>query len=299
MPDGKTTVKTALRSENIKKTIETVIGKNKHLKLYGDLIYVDSNEKGSASRLLSQLENDETKSDKILSYETKPIQRYKLFLFLAILFFIAGYVITEFNYSLFTGKAKKITPVLMCFIFMSCNTNTLDILQGTMNWHKKEYKKSVASFKHVLVNKENPQEITDYALYNLGSSYTMLNEEEAAIEQFSKISADAPKNVKYGAYYNMGVILFENGKYEDAKDCFKKAIQTDNSKLDAKINMELSMQMVESNVKKSQATANPAVDNQNKQPEVEDALFEHIKENDQKQWKNSESDQNTDYSNDY
>ena len=43
----------------------------------------------------------------------------------------------------------------------------------------------------------------------------------------------------------------------------------------------------------------PAAEAKEKLPEMEDALFEHIKEQDKKQWKNSEQNQDIDYSQDY
>jgi hypothetical protein len=43
----------------------------------------------------------------------------------------------------------------------------------------------------------------------------------------------------------------------------------------------------------------PAAESNEKMPDMEDALFEHIKEQDKKQWKNSEQNQNIDYSQDY
>jgi hypothetical protein len=97
----------------------------------------------------------------------------------------------------------------------------------------------------------------------------------------------------------MGVIHFKNAEYELAKESFKKAIQIDNTKIEAKINMELSIKMYQTEVKQNQTEAMPAAESNEKMPDMEDALFEHIKEQDKKQWKNSEQNQNIDYSQDY
>ena len=218
------------------------------------------------------------------------------------MFFVLGYILTEFELKRFLVKSKFINSVIVfvCIFLTGCNSDTYNILQGTIAWHNKDYKVSVAKYKDVAENKENENSfVQDYALYNLGASYSMLNEEKSAIEKFSQISSDSPKSVQYGAFYNMGVIHFKNGEYDLAKELFKQAIQIDNTKIEAKINMELSIKMVQAEVKQNQSEAVPAAESKEKMPDMEDALFEHIKEQDKKQWKNSEENQNIDYSLDY
>lgn len=302
LPDKVTKVKTALRSKNIIGAIEKINKKDKSGKNQGNIIYINSNVYGSASKLINQLVSKKSKNEKIFTYETKPVPRYKLFLFFAIMFFVLGYILTEFELKRFLVKSKFINSVIVfvCIFLTGCNSDTYNILQGTIAWHNKDYKVSVAKYKDVAENKENENSfVQDYALYNLGASYSMLNEEKSAIEKFSQISSDSPKSVQYGAFYNMGVIHFKNGEYDLAKDLFKQAIQIDNTKIEAKINMELSIKMVQAEVKQNQSEAVPAAESKEKMPDMEDALFEHIKEQDKKQWKNSEQNQDIDYSQDY
>lgn len=301
LPDNKTKVMTALRSKNIASSIEKTSSKLKRSKVQGNITYINSNERGSASSLLRQLAVSGLNNEKILSYETKAVPRYKLFLFLAVIFFVAGYIITEFDFNRFFGKIKKISPVLICFLFIGCYSDTVSILDGTIAWHKKEYKKSVAQFKTVAeADRDNDKDyVKNYARYNLGTSYAVLNEDAAALQQFGKIPENSSKAIKYATFYNTGVILFKSGKYEEARSFFRKAIEADSTKIEAKINMELSMKKIQGDVRKNQVNAIPAAENNSRQPEVEDALFQHIKENDQKQWKNSETKQSVDYSNDY
>ena len=90
-----------------------------------------------------------------------------------------------------------------------------------------------------------------------------------------------------------------NADYDLATESFKKAIQIDNTKIEAKINMELSIKKYQTEVKQAQSEAIPAAEAKEKMPDMEDALFEHIKEQDKKQWKNSEQNQDIDYSQDY
>jgi tetratricopeptide (TPR) repeat protein len=128
-----------------------------------------------------------------------------------------------------------------------------------------------------------------YALYDLGTAYLMLGEEAAALEQFNSIGSDAPDAVRYAAFYNAGVLAWRNSDFEEARDYFRKALEIDSTKIDAKINFELSMQQTDAKGKQNQSNQIQASPEESSPQNLEKALFEHIKENDQKQWKNSES----------
>ena len=60
------------------------------------------------------------------------------------------------------------------------------------------------------------------ALNNLGLSYWRLGREELAIEQFTAVLNQGP-DAK--AYYNLGVVLFNQGKLDGARECFLGALQ--------------------------------------------------------------------------
>jgi Tfp pilus assembly protein PilF len=126
----------------------------------------------------------------------------------------------------------------------------------------------------------------------------MLGEDTAALEQFKNISDDAPANVRYSALYNSGLLAWRNSDYESARDFFRKALEIDSSKIDAKINLELSMQQVQSKGQQNQSNEIQASQEEGPQ-NLEEAVFEHIKENDQKQWKNSESKESSNLAEDF
>lgn len=298
--DNETLVQTALRADRITGAIEDAQAKLPFVKNQTPVLYVDSNSRTSAATILSQLQQKSGNglSMQITSYEAKSIMRYKLFLVLAILAFSFSYVITEFNFS---KIVKKAMPVLCVFLFMGCNTNTSQILEGTYAWHKKQYRRSVSCFMSVAETareKENDT-VLYYALYDLGTAYSLLGEDEPAMTRFAEIPEDAPENVRYAAYYNAGIIAHKNEKYEDALSYFRKALEIDSTKIDAKINMELSMQSAMENARQNESQAIPAQEEKDGISDMEKALFKHIKENDLKQWKNSESPQQPNLADDY
>ena len=307
--DGKTLVSTALRSDRINTAIEEA---KKNLGVYknqAEIFYINSSDKGSALKLLNQLKEG---SGQLVSYEAKPVPRFKLFLLLAVLFYSFSYIFTEFDF----GKIKflsssrkstggKIAGSMLCIFiiltFTGCSDSTGDILKGTFAFAKKQYSKAVSYFHSAQENAEktgNSQKLS-YTLYDLGTAYSLLGEDQAAMEKFAQIDAQAPLSVRYGAYYNAGVLAHKNEDYEHAVEYFKKALQTDSTRVDAKINLELSIQSIEVNVQHNQSQAVPSAEDNSINQDLEKAVFERIKENDQKQWKNSETNQGESLADDY
>ena len=300
--DGKTKVMTALRKERIETAIAEANSKFRFFNFRDNLLYIDSTEKGSALQLLSQLRYGPTEN-LITSYEVKPVPRYKLFLSLALLFLIMSYVSTEFHFQRFFLRAKKgaakASLILIISCLCGCSSQTTDIFKGTVSFHQKKYRHSVSCFMKALESDNSNNEINqNYALYDLGTAYIMLGEDTAALEQFKNISDDAPANVRYSALYNSGLLAWRNSDYESAQDFFRKALEIDSSKIDAKINLELSMQQAQSKGQQNQSNEIQASQEEGPQ-NLEEAVFEHIKENDQKQWKNSESKESSNLAEDF
>ncbi len=290
--DGKTKVYSCLQNKFIKQTILETADLYPFYNKKFPVHYYDSTENGSGIKLLNQL-NSSNSGNQIITYETKNILRYKFFITIALILFCLGIFCVEFNYKRFFSNhnnLKSIFVFTMIFVSSGCKLTSIQTIRGSYNWQQKNYKKSITYFLNSLKNAQehNNQLAIDYSLYNLGTSYLMLDEDSAAMEKYAKISQNAPKNVLYASYYNTGVIAYKNENYTQAQDFFRKALEVDNTKIDAKINLELSIKMVKVNASQSNTQLNPISDIQNNLLDMENSLFEHIKENDKKQWKNSD-----------
>ena len=302
--DGKSTVMTALRRDRLEASIAEAHSKFSLFNNRDNLQFIDSMEKGSAVQLLSQLRFGPTEN-LITSYEVKPVPRYKLFLSIALIFLVLSYISTEFNFQKFFGSSKKLAAqtslALLLSILTGCSSQTTDIFKGTVSFHQKKYRHSVSCFmkasEDALANDKRINQ--SYALYDLGTAYIMLGEDNSALEQFKNIAEDAPDNVRYSAFYNAGVLAWRNSDFEDAQEYFKKALEIDSSKIDAKINLELSMQQVQAKGQQNQSNQIQASQEESSPQNLENAVFEHIKENDQKQWKNSESNESSNLAEDF
>lgn len=292
--DKKTYVPSALRSEKILKTIDDVKKNLSYYKNQTPVYYINSIEKGSGMKLLSQLKDTESQ---IITYEAKPVPRYKLFLLLAVLFFAFSYIFTEFDFTkIFAGTSLLVVMML----FTGCSSQTLSIMKGTYAFRQKHYKHAVSCYLTAVQNtEEKKDEAYYYSLFDLGTAYSMLDEKEAAMDKFARISEEAPASVLYATYYNSGVIAHKNADYDKALEYFRRALEVDSTRLEAKINMELSIQMAEENVQHNETKSIPASEQKTPVPEMEKSVFDRVKENDKKQWKNSESDKNQNLAEDY
>ncbi len=299
--DKQTVVKSALRKEKILKSIENAKSKFNFYGNTAQITFINSTAKGSALHLLNQISGKQG-DVLITSYETKPIPRYKLFLVLAILTFIFSYVITEFDFLRFNGfKSSKLATLCVFAMFTSCSSDTQNILSGTISYHKKQYKHAVSQYMNTAENAKihNDETTLNYALFDLGTSYLQLGEETAALEKYNSVSPTAPDSVRYAAFYNAGVLCHKNGDYDEAKKYFRKALEIDNTRIEAKINFELSVQNASQSAKQNESNTVQGSSEESDIKDIENAIFERIKENDQNQWKSNESSPNTNLADDY
>lgn len=303
--DGKTQVMTALRRDRLEKAISEASSRFRFFNNHDGLLYINSQEKGSAIQLLSQLRFGATEN-LITSYEVKPVPRYKLFLSLAAIFLILSYIATEFNFTRFFGSKnhKSSSAALITFLllfFTGCSSETVNILKGTISYQQKKYRHSVSCFMEASESAAADADrlALSYALYDLGTAYIMIGEDEAALEHFKSITEDAPDAVRYSAFYNAGVLAWRNSDFDEARDYFRKALEIDSSKMDAKINFELSMQQSQAKGKQNQSNQIQASQEEAAPQNLEQAVFQHIKENDQKQWKNSETSDSSNLAEDF
>lgn len=88
--DGKTKVKTSLRSQNLREMAEKINGAFQAPSFSrAQVLYLDSRQNGSALRLMKQVKDSESE-EKSIFYEAQNVSRHTLFIFLAMIFFMLG-----------------------------------------------------------------------------------------------------------------------------------------------------------------------------------------------------------------
>jgi len=297
--DKKTKVKSALRTANIIEAIETTEKKFPYIDFTNQqkLLFVKAEEKGSALRLLAQI-----KPAGFVTFESRQVPRFRLFLIIAAVFYVLSFVLSEFDTSIFkkSNIMMIFTICLVCVCFTGCDQSSAEekrtIFNGVNAFHHKKYNQAISYFLQAndKAKKKDDVQLMSYSLFNLGTCYIMQNEDEAAVQRFSQVSEDAPANIRYAAYYNSGIVAYRNQNVEMAAQFFRKALEVDSSKIEAKANLELCVNKIEVDARQYESKISQVNESKSEYDDEESSIFEHIKENDKNQWKNSqvENDQN-------
>ena len=119
-----------------------------------------------------------------------------------------------------------------------------------------------------------------------------------ALERYAQLENVEDKNVRYAVFYNCGIIANRKGNYVEAAKWFRNALKIDGTKIDAKINLELSLMNAEKEAK-SKANVQNQVSESRTSSTMEESIFARIREYDKKQWKNSQKSENSNSSQDY
>ncbi len=296
--DGKTLVKTALRSEKTKECVKEANKKN-----LGGLgfsfikgasaQFIDATELGSARKVLASIKSDDNGDKITMSYEMQPVDRHLFFIVLGIIFFVLSFFASEFS---LRGFHEKLALSFVALCLCSCSSEfdeSKKILSAVWNWNQKQYTEAVAKFSQSLdeAKANNNETIKQYALYGLSATYLMQNENAAALEKINELSGSAPNKIKFAAFYNSGIIAQREGDYQKAAELFKNALLVDPSNVRAKINLELSYNQQAQRAKESERQLNGANEISQEESDLQKSVFNRIREKDQQQWKNIQQEQ--------
>ena len=91
-------------------------------------------------------------------------------------------------------------------------------LRGTIDYHKRSFTSAIKKLEQVVL--ESPTFID--ALTNLGSAYSEVGQQQAAVECYERVLALDPKN--YVGLNNLGGVLKKQKRYAEAQEVFARAI---------------------------------------------------------------------------
>ncbi|MCQ2241894.1 VWA domain-containing protein [Treponema sp.] len=287
--DGQTKVKTALRTSEIERIIKSI----KNAGSISSCEYIDASEMGSATKILKIISAGS--NGNAVSYEIQRKERHKMFIILAIVFFLASILLGELDVT--GGRNRLLSGAAMTaciFFFTGCTPKFDDgvkILQGKLDWGKGNYQNATASFLQAASNAKlrGDDFVYQYSVYGIGSTYLMQGENDAALAKFNLVFEDAPDQIKFAILYNSGIIAHRSGDYETAANFFRQSLFIDGTSTDAKINLELSLREESSHSNESAREIVPVSEN-NEDQTLENALYSIIKEGEQQQWKSQQKD---------
>lgn len=111
------------------------------------------------------------------------------------------------------------------------------VLAGNYRYEQGRYQDAVSNYFSAL--EYGVQE--NAVFYNLGAAYNALGESYPALEMWSLSEKEGPKELKSRSLLNQGTVYYSMGRYDQAVEAFKRALEINASDLNAKINLELAL----------------------------------------------------------
>lgn len=129
------------------------------------------------------------------------------------------------------------TPILL----FSCNyvTPGLQVFWGNYHADQGNYSEANVSYLNALEG----MSLFPIINYNLGNIYYRLGESDSALIRWEEIDSKE-RELSFRLLFNKGVYHYERGKYKEAASLFKQAVIISPSSHDAKINLELSLNRI-------------------------------------------------------
>jgi Ca-activated chloride channel family protein len=240
-------------------------------------IYIDGNDHTAAALLGEHL--------KSLAPETQfqggrrePEPRRHLFIIAAILAFGASKLCMM-------RRRKRVLSAALLVLLSSCSgvSGKLRVIEGNFYYARGMYSGAAASYSRALEDGE----AAPYAEYGLGTAVFSRDGGNAALEQYAAAEhkletapAEEHRELRYRIAYNSGLVFFGQGDYGAAAKAFRRALELDGSRIEAKRNLELSLLSL------SRDNGGTGQKKQDGPPgEAEAALFEYLRLKEQNQWK--------------
>jgi len=259
-------------------------------------VYIDG-AREDAARFLAAYVNSLSSESRLQGQRREANPRWRFFV-MAAMVCLGG--VRLMGFSRRRGRRGAL-PVLLCLaLFSSCarTQGKLLILEANFNNTRGYYTEAIASYLKAL----NYDDAAPYAEFGLASAFFSLEEGEAALARYGEAEKalgqryEDHSELRFRIHYNMGIINFENGEYEEAVNEFREALKVDGSRIEAKRNLELSL------LTSVRSSSPPAVSSEETEGGGEGSgggssvLFEYLKAKEQEQWKSREWTEESDYS---
>lgn len=140
----------------------------------------------------------------------------------------------------------KLYSLFFAFIFFSCDKNEkLTMLEGYISWQQKDWNIATSRFLKAKEIAEARGDKGEYAIYALSSTYLMQNETSSSMNNLMVLENTRDKELSSSVFYQLGIIAFKRQQYKEATSYFKKSLEKEPTKIDAKINYELSIKKLD------------------------------------------------------
>ena len=174
--------------------------------------------------------------------------------------------------------------VLLVLLLGSCSGSTshLSVFRGNQDYIKGNFQE--ANLKYLQPLDDPPGKYDEWIHYNLGNTYFVLGESSSAEAEWVQALGTSDRALLFSIYFNLGVYYYDEGRYEDAYVYFRKSLEIDRTVMDAKRNLELSLEKIESHESGQAQAVNKAEEMEKEQEDYADRVLEYVKRKEEKRW---------------
>lgn len=113
----------------------------------------------------------------------------------------------------------------------------LQVLRGNYAYGRGDFQEATVMY----VQAAEERMFADIMAYNLGTVYHALGESEAALEQWDAAKLTGNEELLPDVLYNEGVLRYAGGDYHEAYRLFRRVLEMDPLRRDARINLEYAL----------------------------------------------------------
>ncbi|MDR0662691.1 MAG: tetratricopeptide repeat protein [Spirochaetaceae bacterium] len=162
----------------------------------------------------------------------------------------------------------------------------LKLVEGNVYFSRGLYAEAAGAYIEALKDAKT----APYAAYALGSAYFAMEQDDAALARFGEAEKNATieknRELIYRSRYNSGIVRFKNGDFSGAAADFKRAMEADNTRVDAKLNFELSMLSLMQKKEDAQVrTTREGYINEDDRRRKTEILFNYVRQKESDRWK--------------
>jgi tetratricopeptide (TPR) repeat protein len=148
-----------------------------------------------------------------------------------------------------------VCSALLLLAFSGCSPGgpMVSVLRGNVAYSRGDFQTALV---HYLATEEEAED-RGWLLFNVGNVYYAMGEQEAALAAWNDARTTLGSTTRddfdsrqttlvHAASYNRGVLLFQQGRFSDARDEFRYALEVNSRSMSAKRNLELTLERLES-----------------------------------------------------
>lgn len=150
-------------------------------------------------------------------------------------------------------KRLLISITALTILLSSCSNPAVyySVWQGNNLYAGGEYQDATTAYLSAL----DKNVFSDYISYDLANVYYALGEADAASSEWERAALTNDNELLFRTLYNRGVLEFESGRYQQAFDLFKNALKIQPANRNAKINLEYSLNRINSSANTAESSA--------------------------------------------